>query len=226
MSKIEVETPSTPEMFAYVRWFDASYQRGECTDEELNAVVVLHSCGILVRETDDHVTLAMDRYDADGTWRYIEHIPKCLIAQIERFDFDLHDFRPVPVVCDHDCGHDHDHDGPRDEFNEPIPQPKITQDEFARLQRELTDEKARRVYYQGIVYAVCTEVDLHDGAKPGQGTVCGTKDEPSEELQHRVRALLSNLRASGARILELERLTYESDQKPQGEQNAHTTDCG
>lgn len=71
---------------AHIKWFDASYQRGECTADELFSEVYLHSAGILVRETETVVTLAIDRYDNDETWRYISHIPKVNIVEIQTFD--------------------------------------------------------------------------------------------------------------------------------------------
>ena len=68
----------------YVRWFDASYQRGECSDDELNSRVEIESAGLLVREDKESVSLALDRYDEDKTWRYIEHIPKVNIMSIRK----------------------------------------------------------------------------------------------------------------------------------------------
>ena len=69
---------------ALVRWFDASYQRGECTEDELAPRVELESAGLLVREDEDTVTIALDRYDGDQLWRYIEHIPKVNITKLRR----------------------------------------------------------------------------------------------------------------------------------------------
>ena len=60
---------------AWVRWFDASYQRGECAREELVRRVELESAGILIQEDAEGVSIALDRYEGDGTYRYIEHIP-------------------------------------------------------------------------------------------------------------------------------------------------------
>jgi hypothetical protein len=68
----------------FVRWLDASFQRGECTDDELVPVVELESAGLLVRETDETISIALDRYEDDGLWRYIEHIPKCLVREVRR----------------------------------------------------------------------------------------------------------------------------------------------
>jgi len=67
-----------------VRWFDASYQRGECSLEELVPRVEIESAGLLVHEDSDTVSIALDQYDADRTWRYIEHIPKVNILRMRR----------------------------------------------------------------------------------------------------------------------------------------------
>lgn len=69
---------------AWVRWFDASYQRGECTQDELVPRVEIESAGLLVQETDDTVSLALDWHEVDETWRYIEHIPKVNVRRIRR----------------------------------------------------------------------------------------------------------------------------------------------
>ena len=71
-------------MIAYVRWFDASYQRGECDLSEMNTRVELESAGLLVREDEESISIALDKYKDDGTWRYIEHIPKVNVLRIRR----------------------------------------------------------------------------------------------------------------------------------------------
>ena len=71
-------------VIALVRWFDASYQRGECTADEMVPRVELESAGLLVREDEESVSIALDQYHGDGTWRYIEHIPKVNIRKIRR----------------------------------------------------------------------------------------------------------------------------------------------
>ncbi len=68
-----------------MKWFDASYQRGECNDQELVCRVELESAGLLVREDEESISIALDRYPLDGTWRYIEHIPKVNVLSIQRF---------------------------------------------------------------------------------------------------------------------------------------------
>jgi hypothetical protein len=71
---------------AYVLWEDASFQRGECADEDLVPRVVIESAGLFVREDDESVSVALDHYQTDGLWRYIEHIPKALILQFKKVD--------------------------------------------------------------------------------------------------------------------------------------------
>jgi len=52
-------------------------------------------------------------------------------------------------------------------------------------------EKDRRIYYQDIVYKVCNLLDKHCGRKPGTGLVCGTIDEPSDEVQDELSTILN-----------------------------------
>jgi hypothetical protein len=47
--------------------------------------VELESAGLLVREDEESISIALDRYPLDGTWRYIEHIPKVNVLSIQRF---------------------------------------------------------------------------------------------------------------------------------------------
>ncbi len=70
---------------AYVKWFDASYQDGQFMQDELNPNVILHSGGLIAAEDRKTISLALDRYDDDGTWRHITHIPKVNILKIVRF---------------------------------------------------------------------------------------------------------------------------------------------
>ncbi len=72
-------------IIALVKWFDASYQLGECTQDELVPRVELVSAGLLVREDANTISLALD-YDVTGnTWRHVAHIPKVNITSIQRF---------------------------------------------------------------------------------------------------------------------------------------------
>lgn len=71
-------------VIAYVEWFDASYQRGECDASELVPRVNLQSAGLLVREDEESVSIALDQYSVDGIWRYIEHIPKVNVLKLRK----------------------------------------------------------------------------------------------------------------------------------------------
>jgi hypothetical protein len=46
--------------------------------------VEIESAGLLVREDEEFISLALDQYDADQTWRYIEHIPKVNVRDLKR----------------------------------------------------------------------------------------------------------------------------------------------
>ena len=55
-------------------------------------------------------------------------------------------------------------------------------------------EKHRRIYYQSIVYAVCNSLDAIDGKQPGHGIVCGTLEEPTSQVEDRMRKLVEELK--------------------------------
>ena len=50
-------------------------------------------------------------------------------------------------------------------------------------------EKERRIYYQNIVYAVCSAIERVDGSHPGAAFICGTADEPSTAVQQRIERI-------------------------------------
>lgn len=54
-------------------------------------------------------------------------------------------------------------------------------------------EKESRIYYQDIVYHVCYALDLIDGKQPGHGIVCGTADEPNNDVFDRMKALVQEV---------------------------------
>lgn len=74
-----------PRTLVYVRWTDASYQRGECSLADMVPRVEVESAGILVAEDDETISIALDHYAAESTWRSIEHIPKVLVVKVRRF---------------------------------------------------------------------------------------------------------------------------------------------
>lgn len=75
-------------VIAVVTWFDASYQRGECSIDELVPRVILESAGFLIREDADSVSIGMDYYPEDETWRHIENIPRVNIIKIRKIRSD------------------------------------------------------------------------------------------------------------------------------------------
>lgn len=69
---------------AFVRWLDASFQAAECTDDELHPGIIVESAGILAREDDESISLALDSYPEQGIWRRIQHIPKPFILELRK----------------------------------------------------------------------------------------------------------------------------------------------
>jgi hypothetical protein len=68
----------------FVRWLDASFQADECTDDELHPGIIVESAGILAREDDESISLALDLYPQQGIWRRIQHIPKPFILELRK----------------------------------------------------------------------------------------------------------------------------------------------
>jgi hypothetical protein len=73
----------------FVRWLDASFQAAECTDDELNPGIIVESAGILAREDDESISLALDSYPQQGIWRRIQHIPKPFILEVRRVNVPI-----------------------------------------------------------------------------------------------------------------------------------------
>lgn len=74
---------------AFVRWFDASFQLDECGTDELNPGIVMESAGIIAREDDSHLSLALDSCPDQGVWRRVLHVPKAYILASHRFDIPV-----------------------------------------------------------------------------------------------------------------------------------------
>jgi len=74
----------------WIKWQDASYERGEARPDEVEPGVYLQTCGQLVREDDEFVSLALDHFEGsatyDATYRHICHIPKVNIIRERRFE--------------------------------------------------------------------------------------------------------------------------------------------
>ena len=80
--------PDAQKSIAYIKWCDASYQRGECTAEDLVPEVIIESAGFLIREDEKTYSIAMDWYESYKTWRYIEHIPKVNVIRFELIEIN------------------------------------------------------------------------------------------------------------------------------------------
>lgn len=71
----------------------------------------------------------------------------------------------------------------------------IVSADLSTARAEVEAEKARRIYYQQIVYDVCNRLDrvLGNSVTEGTGIVCGTKDAPSRETQDSLDWVFSNM---------------------------------
>ena len=72
---------------SYIRWHDASSQQGILYLEDIKQEVILESCGFLIRESESHISICVDKYIEHGTFRGVQSIPKNMI--VERKDFEL-----------------------------------------------------------------------------------------------------------------------------------------
>jgi hypothetical protein len=68
----------------WVRWVDASYQHGECGIDDLTSLIELESAGLLVREDDESLSLALDWCPKNKEWRHVSHIPKINIREMRK----------------------------------------------------------------------------------------------------------------------------------------------
>lgn len=69
-----------------VRWFDASFLRGEVTEEELKnrQPPWMVSSGTFIAEDKDSITLGNDYNEADRTWRFVLTIPKVNVVRVRK----------------------------------------------------------------------------------------------------------------------------------------------
>ena len=71
----------------WVRWDDASYERGEKEPKEFIGKAKLETAGLWAAEDDETISLALDREVGEETFRHIAHIPKKLILKRRDFRF-------------------------------------------------------------------------------------------------------------------------------------------
>lgn len=69
----------------YIRWHDACHKDGPCYLNDIEDDVIIESAGILVRETDTHFSICLDKYFVDETFRHITTIPKAMVVEVQKF---------------------------------------------------------------------------------------------------------------------------------------------
>lgn len=80
--------PQSLERIVIIDWIDASYQRGELYLKDIvSPGVKIQTCGLLIQETDEFYSLALDFYPEDGAFRYVSHIPKVNVINIRSVAF-------------------------------------------------------------------------------------------------------------------------------------------
>ena len=72
---------------AYIRWRDACTEEAPDSAPVVPALAELQEIGFLLGETEEVVTIGMERGNDEAAHRWRLHIPKVNI--IERYDFDL-----------------------------------------------------------------------------------------------------------------------------------------
>ena len=70
----------------YLRWFDSSITRGEvCLPEEACGILENESAGVLVSESKESITIAMDHCPITGGLRCTLCVPKVNLRSLRRF---------------------------------------------------------------------------------------------------------------------------------------------
>lgn len=77
---------------AYVRWFDSAMTFDRVTLDDLDGLGELESAGIIVKEDDESITLALDHSVKFGWLRMTMCIPKVCVRSVTKFE--------VPAILD------------------------------------------------------------------------------------------------------------------------------
>lgn len=72
----------------YIRWHDACYKEGPCYLNDIEDEIIVESAGILVKETDTHYSLCLDKYSVEESFRHIETIPKEMVVEVRKFSLE------------------------------------------------------------------------------------------------------------------------------------------
>lgn len=75
-----------------IRWFDSFFVKGDIKADEVDPAIELTACGMLVKEDDDRVTIALDLDPASSEFRYVLTIPKVNIRAMKKYQLT------VPIV--------------------------------------------------------------------------------------------------------------------------------
>lgn len=73
--------------FTAVRWLDACLIYDACKLDEIDESYIVVSAGVLVRETDKYVSIALDYSERHENWRHIQNIPKVLIISQKTWEW-------------------------------------------------------------------------------------------------------------------------------------------
>lgn len=89
-SDLKIKTAEVHEYgteLAYVRWIDSAIYEGEnYTIEDLDGKELdMQSCGIIVKEDPDRITIALDHAPDNGHYRCLLTIPTVAIKFVMRF---------------------------------------------------------------------------------------------------------------------------------------------
>lgn len=74
--------------FAYVKWRDATMSQGDEDLFNVDALMELEEIGWLIKETDDSVSLSIEKPQFDKARLWLT-IPKVNIMLMQVFDFDV-----------------------------------------------------------------------------------------------------------------------------------------
>jgi hypothetical protein len=77
--------PIATKVIAYIRWFDSAIYKGEaCQPEDLSGVCENESAGLLIKEDDKEITIALDRCMDTSDVRLVLCVPKANVRSIRR----------------------------------------------------------------------------------------------------------------------------------------------
>ncbi|OWK34301.1 hypothetical protein [Fimbriiglobus ruber] len=80
------EEPPAPKQIAFVRWFDSKITTGwPATPDEAAGMSEMESCGFVVRDTAEAITIALDRSLTTDNLRCTLCIPRVNVRGVQYF---------------------------------------------------------------------------------------------------------------------------------------------